>query len=131
MKKYTFITITLLVLSLSIIVYHETTKRSGYDISAKSTIYKDGTYAGSVENAIYGNLQVAAVISGGKLIDITPLQYPKDTRTSMAINTQALPLLKEEALRTQNASVDLVSGASDTSPAFARSLKTALDLAKK
>lgn len=92
--------------------------------------YKDGTYDGSIEDAVYGNLQVEAVISDGKLTDIVPLQYPNDNNTSYSINTQAFPILRQEALSSQNANVDIVTGASDSSPAFLRSLQSALEKAK-
>lgn len=92
--------------------------------------YKDGTYTGSVEDAFYGNMQVQAVISGGKITDIAFLQYPNDNRTTLSINEQAMPILRSEALQAQSASVDIVSGASDSSQAFQRSLATALSQAK-
>lgn len=91
--------------------------------------YRDGTFTGSVEDAYYGNYQVAAVISGGKLTDINFLQYPNDNRTSISINTQAMVYLKAEAIAAQSANVDIISGASESSPAFSRSLATALGLA--
>lgn len=93
-------------------------------------IYKDGTYAGSVEDAFYGNLQVQAVISNGRIVSVIPLQYPSDNRTSEGINTQALQILEQEVIRAQSAEVDIVSGASDSSPAFIRSLSHALSQAK-
>ncbi len=92
--------------------------------------YVDGTYNGSVADAYYGNIQVQAVISGGKLTDVIFLQHPNDRRTSIEINDQAMPYLKAEALLAQNASVDIVSGASDSSQAFRESLGVALALAK-
>lgn len=92
--------------------------------------YKDGSYTGSVEDAIYGNIQVQAVISGGKLTDVVFLQYPNDRNTSVEINTQAMPYLKQEAIAAQNANVDIISGATDSSIAFRQSLGTALSQAK-
>lgn len=92
--------------------------------------YKDGTYTGSVEDAFYGNYQVQAVISGGKLTDVIFLQYPSDNGTSLRINTESMPILKSEAIAAQSAQVDIVSGASDSSPAFSRSLANALSQAK-
>ncbi|MGH7245685.1 MAG: FMN-binding protein [Candidatus Levyibacteriota bacterium] len=91
--------------------------------------YKDGTYTGSVEDAFYGNMQVQAVISNGKLSDVLFVQYPNDNRTSLSINQQALSILRQEALQAQSAQVDMVSGASDSSPAFQRSLQNALSQA--
>jgi uncharacterized protein with FMN-binding domain len=95
-----------------------------------SATYKDGSYTGSVANAYYGNIQVKAVIQGGKLTDVQFLQYPNDRANSVAINQQAMPYLKQEALQAQSAQVDVVSGATDTSEAFVQSLTTALSTAK-
>lgn len=92
--------------------------------------YKNGTYTGNVADAFYGNLQVQAVISGGKLSDVIFLQYPNDRRTSIEINTQAMPYLKQEAIKAQSAQVDIVTGATQTSKAFVESLQSALNQAK-
>lgn len=88
--------------------------------------YKDGTYTGNVADAFYGNLQVQAVIKGGKITDVIFLQYPNDRETSIAINTQAMPLLKQEAIAAHSAQVDGVSGATASSGAFVESLGNAL-----
>ncbi len=88
--------------------------------------YKDGTYTGSVADAFYGNIQVKVVISGGKITDVIFLQYPNDRNTSIEINTQAMPLLKQEAIQAQSAQVDGVSGATASSDAFIQSLGDAL-----
>jgi len=88
--------------------------------------YKDGTYTGSVADAYYGNIQVAAVISGGRLTSVKVLQYPNDRNTSVEINQQALPMLIQQAISAQSANVDGISGASDTSAAFSESLGVAL-----
>ena len=92
--------------------------------------YKDGIYTGSIADAYYGNIQVQVLISNGKLYDVVFLQYPSDNQTSESINTQAMPLLKEEALQKQSASVDVISGASYSSQAFIQSLGDALAQAK-
>jgi len=92
--------------------------------------YKDGSYTGDVVDAFYGNIQVKAVISNGLIADVIFLQYPNDRNTSVEINTQAMPILKQEAIAAQSANVDGVSGASSTSPAFIQSLQSALDQAK-
>jgi uncharacterized protein with FMN-binding domain len=88
--------------------------------------YKNGTYTGDVTDAYYGNIRVAAVIENGKLAKVNILQYPNDRSLSIAINTRALPILQSEAIQTQTASVDIVSGATDTSRAFINSLGSAL-----
>lgn len=92
--------------------------------------YTDGTYTGDTFYAYYGYVQVEATVAGGKLTDVQFLRYPNDRRTSIYINTQAMPLLKQEAIQAQNANVNIISGASDTSFAFRESLASALTQAK-
>lgn len=91
---------------------------------------KNGEYTGDIADAYYGNVQVKAVISGGRITDVQFLQYPSDRRTSVMINTQAMPDLKQEAIQAQNANVDIVSGATATSQAFRQSLQSALSQAQ-
>ena len=96
-------------------------------IQANSNVsYKDGTYTGSVADAYYGNVEVQASVSGGKLTGVNFLQYPSDRSTSRSINSQAMPYLKQEAIAAQSAQVDIISGATLTSHAFVQSLTSAL-----
>lgn len=88
--------------------------------------YNDGQYVGSVADAYYGNVQVKAIIQNGQIADVQFLQYPNDRDTSRFINGQAMPMLTQEAIQTQNANVNIVSGATDTSGAFRESLAVAL-----
>ena len=92
--------------------------------------YRDGSYTGSVADAYYGNVQVKAIISGGKIVDVQFLDHPQDRRTSQTINNYAMPRLTAEAIAAQSANVDIVSGATDTSGAFQQSLASALAMAK-
>jgi uncharacterized protein with FMN-binding domain len=91
-----------------------------------SAAYKDGAYTGPVTDAFYGPIQVQAIIKGGRLTDVKFLKYPNDQPNSIAINKQAMPYLKKEAIRAQSAQVDGVSGATDTAQAFIESLSEAL-----
>jgi len=107
------------------------------DTSASTTttivanaLYKDGQYDGRIADAYYGNVQVRAIIQGGKLTDVRFLSYPNDRNQSIEINSYALPILKSEAIKVQSAQVDIVSGATNTSNAFINSLSSALSQAK-
>ncbi len=91
--------------------------------------YVDGTYTGISADAYYGYIKVQAVIKSGKIVDVVFLQHPNDRATSREINDQAMPYLKQEAISVQNAHVDGVSGATDTSQAFVQSLDSALQKA--
>src|ERR1035437_6624828 len=68
---------------------------------------KDGQYTGSAADALYGNIQVMAVIQGGKITDVQFLQYPSDRSNSVRINQQAMPYLKQEAITAQSSQVDI------------------------
>ncbi|HUC95753.1 MAG TPA: FMN-binding protein [Candidatus Saccharimonadia bacterium] len=94
--------------------------------SSNSSQYKDGTYTGSIANAYYGNVQVAITISGSKITNVKFLQYPNTHSTSVIINQQAMPYLRQEAIQAQSSNVQLISGATFTSQAFVQSLQAAL-----
>jgi uncharacterized protein with FMN-binding domain len=103
-------------------------------VPTKSTLssgsFKDGTYVGSEVDAYYGLVKVQATIQNGKISDVQFLEYPQDRRTSQRINSIAVPDLQQEALQTQTANVDVISGATLTSQAFQVSLQAALDAAR-
>ncbi len=93
--------------------------------------YKDGTYTGPQVDAFYGLVQVQTTIQNGKISNVQFLQYPNDRRTSQRINSYAVPVLQQEAVQAQSANVDLITGATLTSQAFAMSLQAALQKAGK
>ena len=92
--------------------------------------YENGAYTGSVADAYFGNVQVEAIIQGGKLSSVQVLQYPNDRSTSRQINGKAMPQLVQEAIQAQGPNVNIVSGATQSSEAFQQSLASALGQAK-
>ncbi|MEI8130591.1 MAG: FMN-binding protein [bacterium] len=96
----------------------------------KKGLYNDGTYTGDVADAYYGNVQVQAVITNGKLSNVIFLDYPQDRSHSLQLSQRAMPILTQEAIQAQSANVNGVSGASDTSAAFQQSLTSALAQAR-
>lgn len=94
-------------------------------------LYKDGTYKGSVSDVYYGNVEVEILVKNGRLVDLAFLQYPNTRGNSMKISSQAMPILKSEAIKAQDANVDIVSGATQTSKGFIKSLSDALAQARK
>lgn len=93
--------------------------------------YKDGIYIGSVEDVYYGNVQVRTTISNGNISDVEFLQYPDDRDNSVKINARAMPILKSEAIKSQTADVDIVTGATQTSKGYIKSLSNSLAQATK
>lgn len=98
--------------------------RTGMKLAAHG--YTDGVYTGPAADAYYGIIQIQALVQGGQLRALKVLKYPSDRRTSVSINRQALPLLRDEAISAQSANVDIISGATLTSRAFIQSLGGAL-----
>jgi uncharacterized protein with FMN-binding domain len=100
-------------------------------------------FTGSVASVDrWGSLQVTIVvrktttITGSKkkltrkITAVSVPTYPNHTDRSIYINQTALPILKAEALRAQSANINMVSGATDSSDAFAQSLQSAILKAK-
>jgi uncharacterized protein with FMN-binding domain len=97
--------------------------------SSQGAAYKNGTYTGPEVNAYYGLVQVQVAIQNGKIANVQFLDYPHDRQTSQEINSQVMPWLEQEAIQAQSANVDIISGATLTSEAFATSLQSALQSA--
>lgn len=98
--------------------------------TANTGKYRDGSYTGDIVDAYYGNVQVMAIISGGKITDVQFLDYPQDRQNSVRINSRAMPRLVSEAISIQDSNVNTVSGASFTSAAYRASLSSALSQAR-
>jgi len=90
---------------------------------------KDGTFNGQTEQTPFGPMQVAAVISGGKITDVKVLQRTNQGGRSVQISNQADPMLRNEVLQAQSANVSTIGGATYTSEGYLQSLQSALDQA--
>jgi uncharacterized protein with FMN-binding domain len=82
---------------------------------------------GSGVNYSYGVMSVKVTVSGTKILDvgIASIDDGGNPR-SESIDQQAIPILEQEALQAQSASIQGVSGASYTSAGFTQSLQSAL-----
>lgn len=87
----------------------------------------NGTVTGPVVQTRFGSVQVQVTIASGKITDVTALQLPSDRQRSAEISGIVGPMLQSEALAAQSAQIDLISGATYTSDAYAQSLQAALD----
>jgi len=88
------------------------------------------TVTGAVFSNRYGDVQVAVVLTGNQITDVTTLKMPSDRARSADISRQAAPLLRDEVLQAQSAQIDTIGGATYTSDSYARSLQSALDKAR-
>jgi uncharacterized protein with FMN-binding domain len=138
MRKIITTVLTVATLALPIVDASAATK------AAKKKIVVSKKFAGSVASVDrWGNLQVMIVVRKTttrvngkkkvtrKLTGLSVPTYPNHTDRSVYVNQNALPILKSEALQRQSANINLVSGATDTSYAFAQSLQAAILKAKR
>lgn len=105
-------------------------QQSATDSSSSSTTMKDGTYTGASTSTEWGDVQLQIKVAGGKISTITVLAHPDTEGHSVMINEQALPIYKEEALAAQSATIDQVSGATETYKGFTGSLQDAINQAQ-
>jgi len=87
------------------------------------------TVTGDTIQTRWGPVQVRITLKGGRLTEVTAVQYPTDNPRDQEINSFALPRLRSEALQAQSANIDTVSGATYTSDGYRQSLQSALDSA--
>jgi uncharacterized protein with FMN-binding domain len=70
---------------------------------------------------------VRITLSGSTITAVDTVQPPNGNGRDQEINQQALPILQREALASQSANIDSVSGATYTSEGYIQSLQSALD----
>jgi NosR/NirI family nitrous oxide reductase transcriptional regulator len=102
-----------------------TTTNSEDTTSTTSSTYKDGTYTGS-GYGYKGEIQVAVVISGGK---ITSINLISDNDTPNFFN-RAWGSIPDSIVSSQSTSVDTISGATYSSRGIIEAVNSALEQAK-
>jgi len=86
---------------------------------ASATGYRDGTYVG-MGYSRHGNIQATVVVKGGKIVSADV------TRCLTRYPCRLVEPLVQQVVEQQNVQVDLVSGATDSSDAYAQAVQTAL-----
>jgi uncharacterized protein with FMN-binding domain len=99
------------------------TQTSGADAAAVEPI----TYSGDVIGTRFGDVQVQVTLEGADITEVVALQLPAGDRHTRNISDYVEPILREEAIAADSADVSVISGATYTSEAYARSLQSALD----
>ncbi|WP_082888996.1 FMN-binding protein [Leifsonia xyli] len=85
------------------------------------------TVTGDAVDTRYGAVQVEVTFSGTTITAVRTVQSPSGNGRDIEINDQALPILQQEALQSQSANIDTVSGATYTSEGYIQSLQSAID----
>lgn len=100
---------------------------AGSSGSSSSTAAR--TYDGAAVNTRYGNVQVQITVANGKITAARVLQVPWSDHRDQQISSAAVPILNQESVASQNANIDMVSGATYTSDGYMQSLQSAIDQA--
>ncbi|MFT8639733.1 FMN-binding protein [Bifidobacterium sp.] len=95
--------------------------------SSSSSKYADGTYTGELIQTNRGDVQVRITVSNGTITNVTAITYPTETQQSQTISAQVIPTYESEAEKAQSASIQLVSGATETFTGFTGSLQDAIN----
>lgn len=90
-----------------------------------------GTFTGAPVAIRRGDVQVRVTLVDGVLTSAQAVRYPGRDDPAETLNTWAVPILEESALAAQGSGIDVVTGATLTSEAYARSLQDALDQAHR
>jgi uncharacterized protein with FMN-binding domain len=130
MRRIVIVFLTTIAAVALLFSYHTSTNRaadSGLMIRQRgSSGAGAATFTGEVADTRWGPVQVRISVQGGKITTSEAVQYPRENRRDVQINEYALPILGQEALQQQSASIDAVSGATVTSDGYARSLQSAI-----
>jgi len=86
------------------------------------------TVVGSTISTRYGDVAVEITVTGGQVTDVQAVALPTHGHSG-EISNYVAPLLASEALQAQSANINVISGATYTSRAYAKSLQSALDQA--
>ncbi|MEY9952478.1 FMN-binding protein [Leifsonia sp. EB34] len=85
------------------------------------------TVTGTAVDTRYGPVQVKVTFEGTKITAVDAIQYPTESGRDQEINSQAIPMLQQEAMASQSAKIDTISGATYTSEGYIQSLQSAID----
>jgi uncharacterized protein with FMN-binding domain len=102
------------------------TNKSGSSSSKSSAT---GSYTGDAADTRWGPVQVRVTVQNGKITASQAMQYPQNNGRDTQINGYAVPILNQEVVQQQSASIDTVSGATVTSDGYLQSLQSAIDQA--
>jgi uncharacterized protein with FMN-binding domain len=87
---------------------------------------EDGEYQSDKVQFEWGDLRVRIVVSGGKMTAVQIMSYPDHRSTSLYLIQLADPILNSEVIKTQQAKVDIVSSATNSSYAYQDAIANAL-----
>jgi uncharacterized protein with FMN-binding domain len=94
--------------------------------AARTATYRGATYAAGPSGQPWGDIAVTIQVKGKKITSITSKLTNDSFQHSIQLDGYALPVLRQEALKSNSYKIHTVSGATQSSEAFIESLKSAL-----
>jgi uncharacterized protein with FMN-binding domain len=86
----------------------------------------NGSFTGADIQTQFGDVQVRITVTSGRITDVSALQMPTDRARSAEITQYVTPVLRSEVIQAQSARIDVISGATFTSEAYAESVDDAM-----
>ena len=110
------------------------TKGSGSSTTGSTATASTGTtgsktVTGDSINTRWGPVQVQITVTNGKITAAQAVQAPQNNPRDQQINSYAIPMLNQEAIKASSATIDMVSGATYTSTGYIASLQSAVNKA--
>lgn len=110
------------------------TKGSGSSTTGSTATASTGTtgsktVTGDSINTRWGPVQVQITVTKGKITAAQAVQAPQNNPRDQQINSYAIPMLNQEAIKASSATIDMVSGATYTSTGYIASLQSAVNKA--
>jgi len=111
-----------------------TTKGAGSSTTGAAATASTGTtgsktVTGDTVNTRWGPVQVQITVTNGKITAAQAVQAPQNNPRDQQINSYAIPMLNQEAIKASSATIDMVSGATYTSTGYIASLQSAVNKA--
>ncbi len=116
--------------TLGSLVHDGTASSAPHAATRQTTAYRPTsptTVAGAAVDYGYGVLQLAVTFADHRLVDVRVQRVVTADGYSQALEEAAIPILTRELLASQGLPIDVVTGATYTSEAYALSLQAVLD----
>ncbi|MCU1538623.1 MAG: FMN-binding protein [Humibacillus sp.] len=88
-----------------------------------------GSIVGGAASTPFGVVQVKVSYTGTRITSVRAVHLTDSSQHSVSISNRAAPVLRQEAMAAQSATIDVVSGATYTSEGYIQSLQSAIDAA--
>ena len=86
-------------------------------------------FTGTAIDTGFGDIKVQITVQDKKIIKSDAIAYPNAEQRDLDLSKSSVPKLNAAAVEKQSAKLDIISGATETSEGYAKSLQSAIDQA--